>query len=124
MLRHIFWVSLFVFTISSVSQAAQFKVFKENDQQRASISNSKKSKVYYEKITWNEKIITIESGYLFLRDRATGEIYELKLIETEPNSSIFSAAIPKGAFNTETVEAEIYSVPKVMYEGKNRLTVV
>ena len=124
MLRQFAWVITTLLLFSLTSQAASFKVYKENDDKRAVLKNNRPLTIYYEKIAWDENITQVEAGYLFLRDRTSGEIYEIQLTETEPNSSVFSKRIEAKSFNSDKLEAEVYSVPKEMLKGQNRLNVL
>lgn len=105
-------------------KSGRFKIFKEDGDQRAFLKNSKPLSVYYENIGWNQNPTIVDSGYLYLRDRDTNEITELKLTETEPNSSIFNIDFPIGVLKQENVAAEVYSVPPTMLTGKDRMDVV
>ena len=111
---------LLALSSTAMAQKSRFKVFKENSKQRATIKNSRPLSVFYEKISWNQNATEIEKGFLYLRDRDTGELIELTLSETEPNSGIFNMDFPIGALKTKTIAAEVYSAPQSMLKGKNR----
>lgn len=102
----------------------RFKVYKENSAKRAVIKNSKNLSVYYEKLSWNQDPTAIETGYLYLRDRNTGSLVELKLTETIPNSAVFNVDFPIGILKQKETAAEVYSAPQAMLKGKDRKGII
>lgn len=109
---------------SSLAQDKRFNVYKENSAKRAVIKNTRDLSVYYEKLSWNENPNKIDSGYLYLRDKISNELIELKLTETEPNSAIFNIDFPKGVIKQNNVAAEVYSAPQAMLKGNNRMEIM
>lgn len=120
--------TLFLFVLSHLSFAEakdqRFKVFKENSDERAMITNFRPLSIYYENIGWNENATQIESGYLYLRNKNSGEIKELNLTETKPNSGVFVIDFPVGTLKEKTMAAEIYSPPQSMLRSQNRVSFV
>ncbi len=114
---------LFIFLqiIPGYAKKDRFNVFKEEGDQRATLKNSKPFSVFYEKVSWNENPTQIDQGYLYIRDRQTGELIEVFLTETEPNSSLFSVEYPVGSFKQAQIEAEIYSPPQSMLQTIRRM---
>jgi len=102
----------------------RFKVFKENSEERAIITNSRPLSIYYENIGWNEDATQIDSGYLYLRNKDSGEIKELNLTETKPNSGVFAIDFPVGTIKEKKLAAEIYSPPQSMLKGQKRISFV
>ena len=105
----------------SFARKSRFKVFKENSDKRAVIVNSRPVSFFYEKLSWNQQPTDIESGYLYLRNKGTGKLYELNMLETAPNSGVFSVNFPIGVLESAKVSAEMYSAPQSMLRGKNRI---
>ncbi len=103
------------------AQKNRFKVYKRNSTERAVIKNSRPLAVYYEKVSWNENPTAIESGYMYLRDNQSGELTELLLHETKPDSGVFSTQFPIGALKQARIATEIYSAPPSMLVKGNRL---
>lgn len=119
----IFILSLCFFQ-NSWAEKGRFKVFKEDSEQRAFIKNSKPLSVFYKNIAWNLDTTTVDTGYLYLRDRDSDEIFEMKLTETEPNSGVFNIDYPIGILKKPEIAAEIYSAPQTMLAGKNRMDIM
>lgn len=103
------------------AKESRFKVYKEDSDHRAAIGNDKPLSVYYEKISWNQDPTKIESGYMYLRDRDTGHLFEMKLTETEPDSGVFNVNFPIGVLEKKRIATEIYSAPQSMLKGGDRL---
>ncbi len=114
----VFLVILLSMTIPGWAQKSRFKVYKEDSQNRAEIRNNRPVSVFYEKLSWNQQPIEIETGYMYLRDRRTNSITELVLTETTPNSGVFNVAFPIGVLKQDRIEAEIYSAPQTMLKGQ------
>ena len=110
--------------LAQAQEGGRFKVFKEDSENRASIRNSRPLNVYYEKISWNQSPTEIESGYLYLRDRDTDNIIELKLTETKPDSGVFNVELPIGVIKQKQIAAEIYSAPQEMLKTENRVALM
>ncbi|MEM7645306.1 MAG: tetratricopeptide repeat protein [Pseudomonadota bacterium] len=106
------------------AQKSRFKVYKENSQQRALLKKSKPLSIFYEKVSWNQKANAIENGYIYLRDRQTGQLIELNMSETAPNSSVFSIDFPIGTLPRDKIATEVYSAPQTMLQGQNRTQVM
>ncbi len=108
----------------SFAQGQRMNVFKEDSEQRAVIKNSKPFSVFYSKVSWNQKSNEIDQGYLYLRDRNTGDLIEVFLTETEPDSGLFSVEYPVGTIKQSEIEAEVYSAPQAMLQSDRRLEIM
>ncbi len=106
---------------TSFAKKSRFKIFKENSEKRAVIVNSRPVSFFYEKVSWNQQPTDIESGYVYLRNKDNGKIYELNLVETAPNSGVFSVDFPVGVLESTNLAAEVYSAPQSMLRGDNRV---
>lgn len=111
-------------TTNVLADNSRFRVFKQNSKKRATISNSRSLSAYYQKNSWNQNPTQIETGFLYLRDKETGAITEMKLIETTPSSSIFFFKLPPQKLGHAKVYAEIYSAPQEMLNGDDRLGIM
>lgn len=120
------WVGFTLTFIASIAiaQKERFNVFKEDGNQRAIMLHSKPFAIFYSKLSWNQNPTAVEQGYLYLKDRNGGELMELYLTETEPNSGVFSVEYPIGTLKKKQIEAEIYSAPQAMLQGNRRLEVM
>jgi tetratricopeptide (TPR) repeat protein len=113
--------SLIMLSMNIWAQDGRFKVFKEDSEDRATVSSTSPLSIYFEERGWNNDPTSIEKGFLFLRDKNTGEIMELTLTETKPNSSVFTIDFPVGTLKQKKIAVEIYSVPESLLDKKNRL---
>ncbi len=109
---------------TSLAAKSRFKIFKENSDKRAVIVNSRPVSFFYEKVAWNQKPTSIESGYVYLRNKNTEKLYELNMVETAPNSGVFSVAFPIGVLESQEVAAEIYSAPQSMLQVEDRIALM
>ena len=123
MLHHLMGI-LAILCLALPASAVRSKVYKADDSSRAQLTSSRDLSFFYNKPSWNQNVTQVEKGYVYLKDRANNEVYELLLTETEPNSSVFSVEIQPGFLKRKTIEAEIYSVPPTILQGKNRVEVV
>ncbi len=120
--QQFFLLFLLLVSLPGWTQGGRFHVYKEDSKKRAQIRNSRKLEVFYEKLSWNQKSTEIESGYLYLKDRKTGKVIEMKLSETQPDSGVFNIEYPIGVLKLKTIEAEIYSPPQGMLKDDGRLS--
>ena len=109
---------------TSHAKENRFKVFKENSNERASITNSKPVQIFYEKLSWNQKPNQVEQGFMYLRDQSTGKLLEIVLTETEPNSGIFNMDYDTGGFELKKIALEVYSAPQSMLKDGRRLEIM
>lgn len=124
MIKHLAWVTILCLWIQpSGAQDSRFKVFKEDSEKRAKIRNSRPLSVFYKKVSWNQTPTELETGFLYLRNKSTGELTELKMLETAPDSGVFNIDFPVGVLKKE-ISAEVYSAPQSMLKDNNRIGIM
>jgi tetratricopeptide (TPR) repeat protein len=118
------YLLLILIFLDSEANEEKFKVYKEDSSKRATIKNSKPLSLFYEKLSWNQNPLEVETGFLYLKDRKTGELIELNLTETQPNSSVFNLEFPIGVLKSSEIATELYSAPQAMLKGNDRVGVM
>ncbi|MCB0377012.1 MAG: tetratricopeptide repeat protein [Bdellovibrionales bacterium] len=103
----------------SFAQSKRFRVYKQDSEERVTLKNNRPLSLFYEKPAWNQNQNLVESGYIYIFDKDTGKLMEMKLTETEPNSAVFNVDLPIGTLKKDKIKAEMYSAPMSMLEGKN-----
>ena len=79
----------------------------------------------YANSAWNKDPGKIDSASIIMREGASGKIVQINLVETEPNSSIFSGFYSISWQNLEKMNVEFYIPPQEYFSedgGLKRLT--
>lgn len=69
-------------------------------------------RINYGYTTWNQDPKKVESAGVLMRDGATGKLVQIQLVETEPDSSIFSGLYSIQWQNMDEVKVEFFIPPQ------------
>jgi tetratricopeptide (TPR) repeat protein len=103
------------------SQAAPEKTPAQADPQaqkisRVPIDSRSAIRINYGYAAWNKSASKIDSASLLMREGSTGRIVQIHLVETEPDSSIFSGLYSIQWENLNRLQVEFYVPPQEMLE--------
>jgi tetratricopeptide (TPR) repeat protein len=88
---------------------------------RVPIEAAKTLRLTYGYPPWNKSPLKIDSATIILREGHSGQIVQINLEETEPDSSVFSGLFSLSWKNIESISPEFYIPPQELLNDKNGL---
>jgi hypothetical protein len=108
------WLLVFLFSLNSyvLAQETDPSKIEEKGQLRPMLDSSTAVRIRFHLPTRNKSSAAIDTASILMREGETGRTIQLLLVETEPDSSIFSGFYQINFQNIQRLQVEFYSPPQ------------